>query len=141
MKMYFASIEAEKKIKLAKEAEPLKNLIERDFSRIQSILERIHFTLKLDSCEVEKSNISELEEDQAIISSIVSTLSDHIAKVNKMTEDNGKLEEKMNSLMSTIDKAKRDVSVFIKSHNSILDPQAIAFCPNQFQKSENETNS
>ena len=141
MKTYFASIEAQKKIKLAKEAEPLKNLIERDFSRIQSILERIYSTLKLDSSEVEKLNISELEEDQAVISSIVSTMSDHIAKVNEMTEDNGKLEEKMTSLMSRIDKAKRDVSVFIKSHNSILDPQANAFRPNQFQKSENETDS
>ena len=119
MKSYFNSVKAEKEKNQIKEAAPLKNLIERDFSRVQSIIERIQMTLGLEFNEVKENHIYEVGEDLSIMSSRVNALLDNVANLTKLVEDNAALEEKVSSLMNKTDRVSRDAKVFIKTHQNI----------------------
>ena len=118
MKLYFSSVKAEKERKLSIEVAPLKTIIEREFSRVQTILERIQMTLGLNSSEVEEHHIFEVGEDLAMMSSRIDVLSGNVADLTKLVEGDDDLEKKVSSLLNRSDKISRDARVFIKKYQN-----------------------
>ena len=141
MKMYYSSVKAEKDKDLMKEAYPLQNLVDRDLSRIQDIIERIHQILVSDPRDLKETNLFEVLEDQSLLTSCVKDLLGNVDNLTKLV-GNKEIEAKVNSVISKTDKINRDVKVLVKifqnkepvvSLSSFVDKVAISDSPSPKQ--------
>ena len=154
MKCYFDFSKAEKEKTLLQEASPLKKNIDRDFMRIETVMDRIHDSLGKELENTNDSLILELSEDTELMSSILNALLTSVSELGKLTED-AELTLKVSKLILKTDQIHRDSKVFIKRftmkkmtnetstsegtpHTALspsLNPKASEFSPNSSLKS------
>ena len=117
MKSFFAMTKAEKEKTLMQKASPLKTDIDRDLTRIETVIERIHVNLGKESSDVTDHVGFELSEDLTLMSSLSDKLLTSVSDLNKISED-PELNQKVSKLMVKTDQLHRDSKVFIKVHRT-----------------------
>ena len=155
MKSYYTFSKAEKEKTLLLEAIPLKQKIDRDFIRIETVMDRIHDSLGKELEQSNDNSVLELQEDTDLMLSVLNALLTSVNEHNKIKEDPD-LTLKINNLMTKTDRIHRDSKVFVKrfrvkegtdnkttssggtpltTPNPSLDPKAVEFSPDSFSKS------